>query len=97
MAEEKGETQVLAIAQRLRSEAKRRTPVLVVVQGDEIGRRFLLKERHLILGRDVDCADLVLSDPSISGKHAMLQIDPAAGRFGVMDLGSRNGTFVNGV
>jgi diguanylate cyclase (GGDEF)-like protein len=97
VADEKGETQVLHIAQKLRSEAKQRTPVLVVVQGDEIGRRFLLNERHLILGRDPKCADLVISDRSISSKHAMLQVDPTSGRFGVMDLGSRNGTFVNGV
>jgi GGDEF domain-containing protein len=97
VADEKGETQVLRIAQKLRSEAKQRTPVLVVVQGDEIGRRFLLNQRHLILGRDPKCADLAISDPSISSKHAMLQVDPTSGRFGVMDLGSRNGTFVNGV
>jgi diguanylate cyclase (GGDEF)-like protein len=76
--------------------ARTRTPVLVVVQGPRIGRRYLLDERRVILGRSPGRADLVLEDPSVSGKHAALQIDPDAGRYGIIDLASRNGTFLNG-
>ena len=50
-------------------------------------------DRSLVIGRRPDC-DLVLRDDSVSGHHA---------RFGwsgdgwhVEDLGSRNGTYVNG-
>lgn len=90
------QTQVLQMPDAFRSRGGRRHLVLVVVQGDEIGRRFLLNERRLVLGRDPEKADLVLSDPSVSGRHALLQVDPVGGRCRVADLGSRNGTWVNG-
>ncbi len=90
------ETQVLELGNSVQEKVGRRTPVLVVVQGPDIGRRFLLNERRLILGRDAERANLVISDPSISGKHALLQVDADNERYGLIDLGSRNGTFVNG-
>lgn len=96
MSAGKTQTQVLEITSSVQREVERREPVLVVVQGEEIGRRYLLNERRLILGRDPEQASLVLPDPSVSGKHAMLQVDREAGRYGLIDLGSRNGTYVNG-
>ena len=36
-----------------------RTPVLVVVQGKQIGRRYLLNEPDLVLGRDPEQENLV--------------------------------------
>jgi diguanylate cyclase (GGDEF)-like protein len=73
-----------------------RTPVLVVVQGDQIGRRYLPNEPDLVLGRDPEQAQLRIRDPSVSGRHARVQVDVARGRFRLEDMGSRNGTFVNG-
>ena len=46
------------------------------------------------VGRSPDC-DFVLSDPWISRSHAMLQRMEGGGFF-LIDLGSRNGSFVNG-
>jgi diguanylate cyclase (GGDEF)-like protein len=92
----KTQTQVLSMPEAFRARGGPRQPVLVVVQGDEIGRRYLLNERRLIVGRDPDRADLVLADPSVSGKHALVVVDPEADRYGIIDLGSRNGTYVNG-
>jgi diguanylate cyclase (GGDEF)-like protein len=92
----KTQTQILQLPDAFRGRGGQRQPVLVVVQGDEIGRRYLLNERRLIVGRDPDRSDLVLADPSVSGKHAMVVVDPDTDRYGVIDLGSRNGTFVNG-
>ena len=51
-------------------------------------------ERRLVLGA-AEGVDLRLDDPSISGLHA--ELDPQEGGLLVRDLGSRNGTFVNGV
>jgi len=39
--------------------------------------------------------DVVLSDPYVSGKHAYI-VQNDDGSFAISDLGSRNGTFVNG-
>lgn len=47
----------------------------------------------LILGRGAD-ADLLLSDASVSRRHA--QVHRGAGRWEIEDLGSRSGSFLNG-
>lgn len=46
-----------------------------------------------VLGRD-PAADIVLSDPSVSRRHA--QLDRVGGQLEVHDLGSQNGSTVNG-
>jgi FHA domain/Domain of unknown function (DUF1707) len=51
-------------------------------------------ERQVILGRSRDC-DCVVAEPSVSRRHAELRRDGA--RWLLRDLGSRNGTRVNGV
>ena len=50
-------------------------------------------EESLVIGRDPRC-DLVLDDPRVSRRHA--EIRPRLGRFALLDLGSTNGTRVNG-
>ena len=49
---------------------------------------------EVVLGRSRDC-DCVLADPSVSRRHAQLRRDGA--RWLLRDLGSRNGTRVNGM
>lgn len=49
--------------------------------------------RVYVLGRELDC-DVVLSDPSVSRHHAVLRRDGR--RWLLEDLGSTNGTRVNG-
>jgi adenylate cyclase len=48
----------------------------------------------LVVGRSAECA-LVLADPTVSRRHA--EVHAADDHLVVMDLGSRNGTFRNGV
>jgi hypothetical protein len=50
--------------------------------------------REVVLGRSRDC-DCVLDEPSVSRRHAGLR--GADGRWLLRDLGSRNGTTVNGL
>jgi diguanylate cyclase (GGDEF)-like protein len=73
----------------------RRTPGLVVVAGADIGKRFPLATPGLVIGRDPQTAEIVLADPAVSGRHCAVETDGAGG-FRVVDLASRNGTFLNG-
>ena len=58
------------------------------------GQRIELHEGHYVLGRHLD-SDIVLNDSNVSRKHA--EFVCAAGEVMVRDLGSTNGTKVNGV
>jgi hypothetical protein len=51
---------------------------------------------ELTVGRLPD-SDLMIDDPSVSKRHAILRWDGTAGRARVCDRGSRNGTSVNGL
>jgi DNA-binding NtrC family response regulator len=53
-----------------------------------------LPQVGVVLGASRTC-DVVIDDPTVSGRHA--SIVPADGGFDVKDLGSRNGTWLDGV
>jgi len=58
------------------------------------GDRFTLTESVITIGRHPE-SNLVLADPNVSRNHA--EIRPQGERYQVVDLGSTNGTRVNGV
>lgn len=64
---------------------------------DVDGERYPLMGAMTILGRD-DTADIVLDDPGISRRHSELRVTTDGPHFvtSIRDLGSTNGTFVNG-
>jgi serine phosphatase RsbU (regulator of sigma subunit) len=66
---------------------------LVLLEGDEPGRRVLLGPRPLSIGRD-PARDVVLADPDVSRLHA--QISLIDDRVIVEDQHSTNGTFIDG-
>ena len=57
------------------------------------GRRIPVADRPIVIGRLSSC-DIPLSDPQVSRRHAEVRRDPEG--FTVFDLGSTNGTAVNG-
>ena len=68
---------------------------LRVLSGADAGRTVELPEdRRFVLGRVQGC-DLVIRDERASRQHAELRVE-AAGGVRVVDLGSANGTFVDG-
>lgn len=67
--------------------------VLHFVHGRYEGQEFPLDDESFIAGRSTE-ADLVLADDAVSRKHA--RFFAKRGRIWVRDLGSRNGTIVNG-
>jgi len=58
------------------------------------GRNVALGEATAVIGRLPDCA-VPLSDPQVSRRHAEVRYDEHG--YHVVDLGSMNGTLVNGV
>ena len=57
------------------------------------GRRIPVADRPVVIGRLSSC-DIPLGDPQVSRRHAEVRRDPEG--FTVFDLGSTNGTVVNG-
>jgi hypothetical protein len=66
---------------------------LQVDTGPESGKTFNLKKASIVIGRREDC-DIILIDTSISRSHARLELH--RGGYTIYDLGSTNGTRVNG-
>ncbi|MBA2474791.1 MAG: trypsin-like peptidase domain-containing protein [Actinobacteria bacterium] len=78
----------------MRSERGAAALWLTIRSGRERGSAVCVAGDEFVLGRDEDC-DLVLADSRVSRRHAVLTRLPAGG-FALRDLGSSNGTFVNG-
>jgi len=67
---------------------------LIITAGAAEGRRFALRD-ELVIGRGVSGEGRLSDDHELSRRHARLARD-ASGRLTIEDLGSANGTFVNG-
>ncbi|BBB32095.1 signal transduction protein [Thermotomaculum hydrothermale] len=69
-------------------------PTLVVIAGDLFGQMINLEERKKVfVGRGSEC-DIVINNPSLSRKHCVVKNEN--GKIIIEDLGSTNGTFING-
>lgn len=68
-------------------------PATLVGQGALAGSRFVLAEPVTLIGRAEDC-HVRVPDPMASRHHAEVRREPW--RYVLVDLGSRNGTSVNG-
>ncbi len=66
---------------------------LVMRSGPTPGKVYPLKKEEMFIGRDVG-NDIVINDAEVSRRHSRLSMQ--AGGFIVEDLGSTNGTAVNG-
>ncbi len=67
---------------------------LLVLAGPDRGRRFEFRDK-VIIGRHLT-AHVLLKDEGISGRHAAIS-RTESGEYTLEDLGSRNGTTINGV
>jgi hypothetical protein len=69
-------------------------PILVAPSGDLKGTRWVMDKDDFVIGRDPTC-DLSIQDRQVSRYHARIcRVDNG---FVIKDLGSKNGTHVNGM
>lgn len=66
---------------------------LLVVSGEQSGKLFPLNKPKLIIGRSPN-ADVRVNEKAVSHKHAGISVDGQ--HYTIRDLGSTNGTLVNG-
>ena len=67
--------------------------VIQILSGAESGRQYSIEQPRTVLGRHPEC-DIVFEIAAISRQHAQILRD--GNSFFIEDLGSRNGTYVNG-
>lgn len=80
----------------LMAEAKPASPTLTIVKGPHVGESFELDQPILTLGRDPSNA-VFLNDMTVSRKHARMNLENMqSGYATIEDLGSLNGTWVDG-
>ena len=66
---------------------------LVMRAGPNPGKIFTLSKSEIVIGRDVN-ADVAINTAEVSRRHTRLHLE--AGTYIIEDLGSTNGTFING-
>ncbi len=66
---------------------------LTIRQGKDLGRRFSFDQPEIAIGRTAE-NDVVLEDVGVSRRHAVIRMQ--GGRCYAQDMGSANGTEVNG-
>lgn len=66
---------------------------ILFISGPLIGKMYLLEEKQTIVGRS-ESVDISIADTRISRKHLKIMLE--GGQAIIEDLGSTNGTFVNG-
>jgi pSer/pThr/pTyr-binding forkhead associated (FHA) protein len=68
-------------------------PMLVVFEGELEGARWIVDQESVTIGRGSDC-DIVLPERQVSRHHVRIERDDKG--YLLRDLGSKNGTSVNG-
>lgn len=66
---------------------------LVMQSGPNPGKTYGMSKTEMVIGRDIG-NDIVINDAEVSRKHARLHLE--GNSYVIEDLGSTNGTFVNG-
>jgi hypothetical protein len=93
-AEQSGRTMVYSTSERhsepLEERARSRADTALLVLG---GKRMVVGPAGATLGRSRKC-DIVVDDPNVSREHA--EVRPRGGSWVLRDLGSTNGSSING-
>ena len=72
-----------------------RNAYMIVLSGSNVGQVYQIDKAVIVVGRGDD-ADVQVLDGGTSRRHAEVLQDPSSGALILRDLGSHNGTMVNG-
>lgn len=72
--------------------AKAKDAVLIIIRGNPQGKKFVLNQDELVVGRDSGAA-IRINDANISRRHSVIR--KTSEGYSIEDLKSRNGTFLN--
>ncbi len=85
-------TTAITVISKISERAVSRAAALVLIHGDDLGRKFDLESEETLIGR-TSKADIQVDQDSVSRNHAKIRVDGP--RITVEDMGSTNGTLVN--
>ncbi|MDM8518510.1 FHA domain-containing protein [Anaerolineales bacterium HSG6] len=68
---------------------------LIIVNGPDVGKIYEINQETIEIGRSAEC-DLVIQDKSVSRRHIQIRGQTDKSHYMLIDLGSGNGTVVNG-
>ncbi|GEM_PF-271066 len=74
--------------------AKSKEAILIIIRGLPQGKKFILNQPEMRIGRDPD-VEILIDDGGISRKHALIRKTDSG--YTLEDLQSRNGSFLNDI
>ena len=83
---------LITVLSKIHERRPKASACLVEIYGQQIGRKLLLTQGELIVGRSQK-ADIQIEQESVSRQHARFRVQ--ANGITVEDMGSTNGTYVN--
>jgi diguanylate cyclase (GGDEF)-like protein len=83
---------VVTVISKISERAAPHTSAMVVIYGEDLGRKYELERPTTVIGRSSSC-DVQVDQDSVSRNHAKIELEEQ--RAVVSDMGSTNGTFVN--
>lgn len=88
----KQDTTTITVISKLTNRGGSRSAALVVIHGEDLGRKYDLDKKNFLIGRSSK-ADIKVDQDSVSRVHAKVVTED--GIVTIQDVGSTNGTFVN--
>jgi diguanylate cyclase (GGDEF)-like protein len=81
--------------QTLVTNLSQQQPVVMIINGADLGKRYILNDASYVIGRNPEKSNIVLDDRAVSAMHTRIDYNARKGRFFITDLESKNGIWVN--
>ena len=81
--------------QTLITSLSQQNPVVMILNGADLGTRYTLNDASYVIGRNPEKANIVLNDRAVSAMHTRIDYDARNHNFVITDLKSKNGIWIN--